>query len=284
MNEDAAADEAGPDEEGRAGSGPESGPDPDDGNRDDEPAEGAGDGTDGAEGGGSADPADGTADPTTDGDGDAGANAARGGDADGAADGSLADRVARHDDTLADEVAALESRAEALESELSTAREEVAELQSRLKRKQADFQNYKKRAERERERIRERATADLIERLASVRDNLVRALEQDADAEIRPGVESTLAEFDRVLDDEGVEPIEPSPGDAVDPNRHEVMLRVGSDRPADTIAEVYQPGYETGDSVIRPAQVTVSDGSGDDTGDGSGDGSDSAVDGSDADA
>ena len=104
---------------------------------------------------------------------------------------------------------------------------------------------------------------DLIERIVPVRDNLVRALEQEEGADLRPGVESTLEEFDRVLEEENVEAIEPDPGSDVDPVRHQVMLRVGSDEPAGTIAEVYQPGYEIGDSVIREAQVTVSDGSGD---------------------
>jgi GrpE. len=42
------------------------------------------------------------------------------------------------------------------------------------------------------------------------------------------------------------------------------MVRVESDHPEDTISEVYEPGYETDDTVIEPAKVTVSDGSGSD--------------------
>ena len=36
--------------------------------------------------------------------------------------------------------------------------------------------------------------------------------------------------------------------------------RVESDQPEGTIADVYQPGYEMGGSVIEAARVTVSDG------------------------
>jgi len=92
-----------------------------------------------------------------------------------------------------------------------------------------------------------------------VRDNLARALEQDGDANIREGVEKTLEELDRVLADEGVDRIEPEPGEQPDPERHEVLMRVESDRPAGVIDELYRPGYEMGDRVVRTAQVTVSE-------------------------
>ena len=166
---------------------------------------------------------------------------------------TLADRVAEHDEALAEEVAEIES-------ELDERREEVDELTSKLARVRADFSNYKQRAKRKREEIRERASESLVERIAPVRNDLKRALDQEDGSDIRPGVESTLEKFDEVLADEGVEPIEPEPGEAVDPARHQVMLRVDSDQPDGTVHEVYEPGYEMGDRVISEAQVTVSDG------------------------
>ncbi|ELZ81408.1 dnaJ/dnaK ATPase stimulator grpE [Haloferax larsenii JCM 13917] len=171
---------------------------------------------------------------------------------------TLADRVSEYDDDLAAKVADLESRVETLESEREETEERASELESRLKRTQADFQNYKKRAKKRQQQIKDRATEDFVERVVTVRDNLVRALSQDEDADIRDGVESTLKEFDRILEDENVSVIDPEPGTEVDPNRHEVMMRVESDQPADTIADVFQPGYEMADKVIRAAQITVS--------------------------
>lgn len=172
----------------------------------------------------------------------------------------IAARVAEYDDELAAEVRDLESRLTHLESELEAREERVEELESKLTRKQADFQNYKKRAKKKQEQVKERATEDFVERVVTVRDNLVRALDQDEDADIRPGVESTLEEFDRILESENVEVIHPEPGAAVDPQRHEVMMRVDSDQPEGTVADVFQPGYEMADKVIRAAQITVSDG------------------------
>ncbi|MEZ3144050.1 nucleotide exchange factor GrpE [Halobaculum sp. MBLA0143] len=173
----------------------------------------------------------------------------------------LVARVAAHDEELA---TAVEDRITEAETAADDARERAEELESSLARTRADFENYKDRAEKRREQAATRATADLVEKLTDVRNNLLRALDQEADADIRPGVESTLETFDRVLEEEGVTPIEPEPGTEVDPERHEVMVRVASPEPEDTVAEVYDPGYETDDTVIEAAKVTVSDGSGDD--------------------
>jgi len=171
----------------------------------------------------------------------------------------LADRVAAYDDELGAAVENLEARIEELEVEVAEKRERVDDLESQLKRKQADFQNYKKRSKKRQEEIKERATEDFVTRLVPVRDDLVRALDQDEDVDIRDGVESTLESFDRVLDEENVTPIQPDPGDAVDPTRHEVMMRVESDHPEGTVVDVYRPGYEMAGTVIQEAQVTVSD-------------------------
>ena len=160
------------------------------------------------------------------------------------------------------EVAEQAVRIEDLEGQLDAKDEQVQELTSKLKQTQADFQNYKKRRDRQEEEIRERATEDLVERLLDVRDNLRRAIDADAqDLEgLTEGVKMTLKEFDRVLDAEGVEKVDPEPGSTVDPTEHEVMIRTESEQPEGTIAEVYQPGYRMGEKLIRSARVTVSEG------------------------
>lgn len=155
-----------------------------------------------------------------------------------------------------------ENRAEALEAELAEREERIEELESRLKRTQADFQNYKKRAKKRQKQVEERATEDLVTRLLDVRDNLKRAVEEESGEveSLKEGVEMTLSEFDRVLENEDVSEVDPEPGSEVDPQRHEVMMRVESDRPEGTIEEVYTPGYEMDGKVLRAAQVTVSEG------------------------
>lgn len=189
--------------------------------------------------------------------------ATRNGTAEATAAGStagdgLAEAVAEHDEALADEVAALEAELAETREDLLDAESEVEELTSKLARVRADFSNYKQRAKRKQDEIRERASEALVDRITPVRNDLLRALDQDEGSDLRPGVESTLEKFDEVLADEGVEPIEPDPGEEVDPARHQVMLRVESDQPDGTVHEVYEPGYEMGDRVVSEAKVTVS--------------------------
>jgi molecular chaperone GrpE len=176
----------------------------------------------------------------------------------------LVDAVAEHDQELAERVADLRTERE-------RATERIEEVEAKLKRTAAEFENYKRRQERRREELKERAAADLVERLTDVRDNLVRALDQDEGADIRDGVVSTLERFDEVLDEEGVEPVEPEPGTEVDPHRHEVLMRVESDRPEGEVVDVYRPGYVLADRVLQTAQVTVSEGGDGSDDDGAGD-------------
>jgi molecular chaperone GrpE len=191
-------------------------------------------------------------------------------------DALVAEIESTDSETVARAVELLRTELERAEDALAEEHERAEDLESRLKRKQADFQNYKKRQEERMEEEIERATEDLVTRLLDVRDNLDRALQQDEDADIRGGVESTLEQFDRELGRENVEPIEPEPGDDIDPVRHEVLVTIASDQPEDSIAEVHRPGYEMSGKVLRPAQVAVSDGPADEEGDaGEGDGSDS---------
>jgi molecular chaperone GrpE len=190
-------------------------------------------------------------------------DAAAGAAVDGDVDESLVERVRESDPRdVAHELASLRTRIDGLEGELDAKESENEDLAEKLKRKQADFQNFKKRMEKRREDEQQRATADLVTRLLDVRDNLKRALDQDEGTDIRGGVESTLRQFDDELAQENVDVVEPEPGEDVDPHLHEVLVRVDADQPEGTIAEVHRPGYVMADSVLREAQVTVSDGNG----------------------
>jgi molecular chaperone GrpE len=181
-------------------------------------------------------------------------------DLDEGPDADLVERVAESEpEDIAEELAALRARTESLESELDEREAEADELEEKLKRKQAEFQNYKKRMKERREEEQQRATEDLVSRILDVRDNLERALGQDADTDIRGGVESTLRQLDDVLQAENVDVVDPDPGEDVDPTVHQVLANVESDQPAGTIAEVHRPGYEMAGKVLREAQVTVSE-------------------------
>lgn len=171
------------------------------------------------------------------------------------------EQVAAEPATAARLLVGLVTAHEELTEMVDETRERANDLESRLARKQAEFQNYKKRQERQLEKEKARATEALVERIVDVRDDLARALEQDASVDIRDGVATTLEKFDRELERENVEQIRPETGESTDPTRHEVLASVAAALPEGQIADVHRPGYEMAGKVLRPAQVTVSDGS-----------------------
>ena len=148
-----------------------------------------------------------------------------------------------------------------VKEQLEALQDERETLESKLKRKAADFANYKKRQETRSKQQKAEAEKRLIKRFLPVRDALVRALDENNDdiESLRDGIELTLSEFDRILESNHISEITPEPGEEPDPKRHEVMMRVDSDVEPGRIVSVFQSGYERDETVIRPAQVSVSD-------------------------
>jgi len=142
--------------------------------------------------------------------------------------------------------------------------EEVEELEmwkDRALRLEAEMDNFRKRQQRLAE---ERIVADrerLLRAFLAVADDLSRALSADgADAEsLRQGVDMTYQGLMRLLDQEGVEPIQ-AEGRPFDPTLHEAVGTVDHEEVGaepETVVEVVQPGYRLGERLLRPARVIV---------------------------
>jgi len=135
------------------------------------------------------------------------------------------------------------------------------ELQDRLLRTAAEFDNYRKRTDRERRELVEAASANLIEDLLPVVDDLERALEAPAEeasaAAYRRGVELIHRQLVDVLRRRGVERLEVM-GQDFDPAWHEALASepVGDHRDGEITAEI-RPGYRIGSRLLRPAGVKV---------------------------
>lgn len=181
-----------------------------------------------------------------------------------AADGSPAAEAASEDvntEAVNDPTGSSPSRtADAGErSDARLARERLEDLQ----RLQAEYVNYKRRVDRDRALVQERAIADVLDSLLPVLDDIHAAREHGDLAEgpfaaIADKLETSLGKF-------GLERFGGA-GEAFDPTVHEALLHTEWDdavTPADpsatTIVQVLQPGYRTGQHVIRPARVSVAD-------------------------
>lgn len=143
----------------------------------------------------------------------------------------------------------------ALSEELEATRRERDDYLDALRRIKAEFENSRKRAERERERILRTASEGLISELLPVLDNLDRALEHEGD--IREGVRATRDQLSDVLGRQGLLPVA-SDGQHFDPNVHEaVMSQPSEDHEEGTIIQTFERGYVLNGKPIRPAKVVV---------------------------
>lgn len=164
------------------------------------------------------------------------------------------------------ETGKLEIREEALtvdelQKRIDEKKKEYEELYDRFLRATADFENFKKRAEKEKiDRIKF-ANEDLVRELLPVVDNLERALtssESSEDTEsIRKGIEIILEQVLKTLKKFGLVSYA-SLGEKFDPTRHEAVEQVEStEHEASTIIHELQKGYFLNGRLLRPALVAV---------------------------
>jgi molecular chaperone GrpE len=156
---------------------------------------------------------------------------------------------------------------EAEEGEVTEAealRGELAALQERMIRLQADFDNFRRRALKERQEAHQYGHENLVKDLLATVDNLDRAIEHarksgggDLESMLQ-GLELVQRELLGALAKHGVGEI--GAGNvAFDPNVHEAMAQKEDDSvPANTVIEVFQKGYRLRDRLLRPARVVVS--------------------------
>lgn len=151
---------------------------------------------------------------------------------------------------------------EELKKKLEEKEKEAKENFDRLLRTAADFENYKKRALREKEDWTKFANEDLIKTILPFIDNLERAINHSEKMEdtavLIGGIKLTIQQILQTLHHSGLAPFE-SVGKPFDPARHEAMLVVETDQhEPDHVVEEFQKGYLLNDRLLRPATVSVS--------------------------
>lgn len=164
------------------------------------------------------------------------------------------------EETIRQAVAAVEEveRGGGAASDVARLERELADLRDRSVRTLADFDNFRKRAERERQELRRHAVAEPLRDLLEVVDNLDRALSARGSAkDLKQGVRMILRQLEELLRRHGVAPVE-AEGRPFDPAVHEAVSRRESEEVSEpTVAEQLQRGYRLHDRLLRPARVVV---------------------------
>jgi molecular chaperone GrpE len=148
------------------------------------------------------------------------------------------------------------------DADVDRVRAERDMLYEKLARAQADFTNSRRRLQQESDQRAVYANASLIKSLLPVIDNFERALAQDPSktdtTTLLKGMQIVHDQWLNVLRQQQVQEINPQPGEAFDPTRHEALLQQPSEHPDGSVVQVLQKGYALHDRTLRPAQVSVS--------------------------
>jgi molecular chaperone GrpE len=147
--------------------------------------------------------------------------------------------------------------------ELKSRAEKAEENWERLVRTSADFENFKKRAAREKQEAIRYANEGLLEKLVPVLDNFDAALSAaqtssaDGAQSLQTGVSMIFQQLKRVLTESGLEEVDAT-GQAFDPNFHEaVSQQESADVPEGNVLQQLRKGYKLRDRLLRPATVVV---------------------------
>lgn len=151
-----------------------------------------------------------------------------------------------------------EAQIAALAAERDQLAAEKADLKDRLLRAMADFDNFRRRAERDRSDYVQFAAMEMVRDLIPILDDFQRAMNvETADKEYAKGIELIDQRLFETLKKAGLEPIEAA-GKPFDPNLHQAVDRVQSEElPDQTVLEEYQCGYNFKGKLLRPAMVKV---------------------------
>jgi molecular chaperone GrpE len=144
-----------------------------------------------------------------------------------------------------------------LKEENETLTKSLEELGDRYTRMLAEYDNFRKRAQKEREGVYADAVSDVLSEILPIKDTLEMAMAYADDSKLSQGVTMTLTKFTEILTRLGVEEFG-APGDEFDPNLHNAVFHVEDENLGENvIAEVLMKGYQKGDKIIRYAMVKV---------------------------
>lgn len=147
---------------------------------------------------------------------------------------------------------------EAVTAERDRLIEEKNDLMDRLLRRQAEFDNFRRRAEREKSDVLEFAHTESVRAILPVLDDFERALKTPTiDKEYARGMDLIYQRLSDSLKKLGLEPIT-AKGQKFDPHVHHAVDKVETAEVEEqTILDEYQQGYNFRGRLLRPAMVKV---------------------------
>jgi len=159
------------------------------------------------------------------------------------------------------EISSLRNQLKAVKEELKSTDKEAGEYLDYLKRLKAEFENYKRRSQKERERIVSWSKEDLIKQFLPVLDDLEGAVDSSQQsnnlASLMEGMRMILEKLKAVLQKQGLQEVK-AEGEEFDPHFHEALMSVDlAEYPDNLVVEEMRKGYKLNNKILRPAMVKV---------------------------
>lgn len=167
------------------------------------------------------------------------------------------------------EAAAEEKEEKEQEEEMPQEEDKLAQLEQKIEEQKdkylrlfADFDNYKKRAAKERLELIKDAGRDMMSVFLPVLDDFKRAIKSSEDAEdadgLREGMILIHNKMQKSLEQKGLKPME-SMGEPFDPELHEALTEIPapSEEQKGKVVDVIEDGYFLNDKILRHAKVVV---------------------------
>ncbi len=181
-------------------------------------------------------------------------------EADAAGEGATLEELT--DAEIAEVLSEVQEEAPDLEAELADAKD-------KLLRALAEAENVRRRAARDVENAAKRAIAGFARDMATVADNLGRAMDavdpkayegNDNLKGLITGIEMTAKDLQKGFERNGIIKLDPL-GERFDPQLHEAMFEYeDASKPSGTVGQVMEPGYSLNGLPLRPAKVGVTKG------------------------
>ncbi len=145
-----------------------------------------------------------------------------------------------------------------LQEELDAAVAEAEESKRKWYAVTAEYENYRRRTQNQSAQRYQEGRNDVIASLFPIGDNLERAMAACADENTKQGLDMVLKAFQKVLEGEGVEEINPL-GQPFDATYSEAIMAMPAEEGEESglVKQVYVKGYKKGEKVLRYAQVIV---------------------------
>lgn len=142
-------------------------------------------------------------------------------------------------------------------TEADELQQKLDEANDKYLRMLAEYDNYRRRSQKERENIYADVRADTVKKLLPVYDNLLRAVAQEPNEDVKKGMDAILTQFRSILTTLGVTEIE-AVGKKFDPSIHEALLHIEDEKYGEgEIVLELEKGFKLGDKVIRFSKVQV---------------------------